>query len=205
MPEPPPAPMNLVVDGFARLLAADPSPVLPASRIRAQRPSLASDLPFVAIGLQLGAPSGRGLGRLIQGERRAPVPGDPPLSEQWALRFNGVATLELWHASKEGIVILALRADERLSERRSTCAHGFLQLEPAGLGPAEHTTRSASVGSAFSAWSQLLEYRFQFETWPDPEDGGGIIERIDVDLSHLPDPGPEERMAIPPQPSTEGG
>jgi len=204
MTDPPAAPMSLVVEGFGRLLAASP-PVLGTSRVRARRPAFAGDLPLLSVGFSLGAPAGRGLGRLIEGERKAPTPGDPPLSQRWALRFNGTAALELWDASEQGLAETAARVDERLADRRASRSHGFLELEPAGLGPAEHTTRMAASGSAFAVWSQRLEYRFRFETWSEPEDGGGIIERIDVELSHAPDPGPEELMVIPPQPRTEGG
>ena len=204
MSEIPLAPMTLVVDGFARLLAAD-EPILPTSRVGARRPALPSDLPFLTLALEFAEPSKRGLGRLVQGERKAPTPGDPPLSEQWALQFNGLATLELWATSDVGVAQTAMRVGERLSNRGTTREHGFLKLDPAGLGPAEHTTRIASSGSDFAAWSQRLAYRFHYETWPDPVDGGGIIDRIDVEMSHLPDPGPEDLVVIPSQPSTEGG
>ncbi len=205
MAEPVPARPQLVVEGFAQLLSAAPSPVFAAERVRARRPSLVSHLPSVAVGLQLGEPRFRGLGRLIEGERDAPTPGDPPLAEKRALQFNGVASLEVWAGTDGSLAAAAAGVGDRLSDRKAARAHGFLKLEPARLAPAEHTLLSASAGSDFRAWSQLLEYRFHYETWPEPEEGGGIIEQIDVQLSHLPDPGPEEQLVIPASTSTEGG
>jgi hypothetical protein len=191
------ATMNDVVDGFARLLAAGTTPVVAVTQVGARRPAQPGDLPFVAVALELDEPRGRGLGRLIEGERPGARLGDPPLGERPCLPFTGLAALELWAASDRTVTDGARRIGERLADRAATRQHGFLRLEPARLAPAEHATRPASAGSDFSAWSQRLEYRFHFELATEPEDGGGIIGRVDVDMSHLPDPGPEDHLVIP--------
>jgi hypothetical protein len=205
MPDAAPAPFRLAVQGFAELLAAGPDPIMGTARVQPLRPAKSADLPMVAVTLRLDEPVHRGLGRLADGERPNPVPGEPPLTERWSRQFSGSAALEVWTASQGELVNVVQRLDERFAEHTTVRAHGFSKLEPAALGPAEHSRVQASSGSPFASWSQRLEYRFYYEAPPKIDAGGGIIDRIDVMISHDPKAGPEDQLVIPSPPVTQGG
>jgi hypothetical protein len=98
-------------------------------------------------------------------------------------RYRGTLELELWASAAAGVTQLARQVQDRLAQRTTARACGFLRLEPARLHASIATTHLSPTGSSFAAWTQRLAYGFAFEAVLAGEvSGDGIIRRIDVGL-----------------------
>ncbi len=99
-------------------------------------------------------------------------------------KYSGSLSIEVWENSFNLTRDLSRRLQDKLQTGRALLrTKGFQSLQPLTLGPIENVSQPVTVGSAFSAWKQKLEYRFAFEA----EDGGELssgvpIKRIDVDM-----------------------
>jgi len=99
-------------------------------------------------------------------------------------KYSGSLSIEVWENSFNLTRDLSRRLQDKLQTDRALLrTKGFQSLQPLTLGPIENVSQPVTVGSAFSAWKQKLEYRFAFEA----EDGGELssgvpIKRIDVDM-----------------------
>jgi hypothetical protein len=99
-------------------------------------------------------------------------------------KYSGSISIEVWENSFNLARDLSRRLQDKLQTDRALLrTKGFQTLQPLTLGPIENVSQPVTVGSAFSAWKQKLEYRFAFEA----EDGGELssgvpIKRIDVEM-----------------------
>ncbi len=99
-------------------------------------------------------------------------------------KYSGNISFEVWENSFNLARDLSRRLQDKLqTDRVLLRAKGFQSLQPLSLGAIENVSQAATVGSAFAAWKQKLEYKFAFES----EDGGELssgvpIKRIDVDM-----------------------
>ena len=99
-------------------------------------------------------------------------------------KYSGNISIEVWENSFNLARDLSRRLQDKLKTDRALLRDkGFQSLQPLSLGAIENVSQVTTVGSAFSAWKQKLEYRFAFEA----EDGGELssgvpIKRIDVDM-----------------------
>jgi hypothetical protein len=165
--------MMRAVDRLAELLAADAGIGVPAGRIGAARPAGPGDLPALAVSVVAGADGQAVVGRLV---REAGGRTDA------AATLQGMLQLEIWAGAAAAVSTAARGVEQRLTDRTSARARGFIRLSPARLEAMEEVRRERAVGSPFAAWLQRLEYRFAFEDVTGETDGAGIIERIDVAL-----------------------
>jgi hypothetical protein len=178
--------VQIVLDKLIEVLAAAPDSVLGAGQMGASRPGSIGELPRVVLSLALQPTTGAGLGHFIRtGEQR---------EEIYAERYNGLTHLEVWAVAPAGIDQVARALQTRLrTVPRLLQEKGFLLLQPLALDAAEAVAQQPAVGSPFVAWRQRISYRFVFEAQEGPApDGGGPIQRIDVDI-----PQPAESLSIP--------
>jgi hypothetical protein len=172
-----------VVDRVVDLLARTPQPVLSAERLAARRPAVASDVPAIAIGVELAGEQPRGLGRDLGPDARGADSRRGDL-------YSGTLAFDIYAANAGSSHALAGALEQRLAgSREDLRASGFLRLEPIGLRPAEQVVHQPAAGSPFAAWRQRLDYRFSCEIEDEPpEDIGGRIRRVDVEMrGDLPD------------------
>jgi hypothetical protein len=99
-------------------------------------------------------------------------------------KYSGSISIEVWENSFNLARALSRRLQDKLQTDRTLLrTKGFQSLQPLTLGPIENVSQPVTVGSAFSAWKQKLEYRFAFEAEDGGELSSGIpIKRIDVEM-----------------------
>lgn len=161
--------MSRVVTGLAAVLSALPA-VLAVNRIGSRRPARSSDLPLIAISLELTDEQGQRIGPIMRGD------------ETFDIRYSGTLMIELWGDSPDGLLTLSQNVQTRLGDRTRMQAEGFLRLLPSQLDYLENLLQTPVSGSAFAVWRQLLAYRFVFEAHENVEASEGIIKRIGVDI-----------------------
>jgi hypothetical protein len=175
--------LSQVVDRVVGLLARTPDPVLSAERLAARRPAVASDVPAIAIGVELTRDQPRGIGRELGLDRQGADVRHGDI-------YSGTLAFEIYAANPGSSAALAGAVERRLSgPAEDVRSQGFLRLEPAGLLPAEQIVQQPAAGSAFAAWRQRLDYRFSCEIEEQPPDSaGGPIRRVDIEMGgDLPD------------------
>jgi hypothetical protein len=180
--------MNAVATGLAEVLSRAPEPVLSSGSIGSRRPSTGGEMPAIAVSLTVERVESLGLGRLIRSWDQLPD-GNSVREETRGDRYEGLVALEVWAGSFAQARGLSQSIEARLGRERGLLREkGFAALQPAGLDAAENITHQAGVNAAFPAWKQRVAYRFVFETREGGDiTSGGIIERVDVDVSERRD------------------
>lgn len=175
--------LSRVVDRVVDLLTRAPDPVLSAERLAARRPAVASDVPAIAIGVEVAGEQPRGLGRDLGLDATG---ADSRRGDQ----YSGTLAFDIYAPNVASSRALADALEQRLAgSREDLRASGFLRLEPIAILPAEQVVHQPAAGSSFAPWRQRLDYRFscEIEDAP-PEEAGGRIRRVEVEMrGDLPD------------------
>ncbi len=183
-----------VVTRLAQVLSASPDPVLPAASIGPHRPAAAGDLPILALSVTVEHGGQLGLARLVRGSQL--LDGGSRVREDFVgLLLSGTVGFEAWANRADATVQISRAVEAKLGAAEPALRErGFALLRPSVLEPADAVAREGGAGAPFRAWRQHLACAFVFE-WIEggEETGGGLIERVEVDL---PQQRPDESFSV---------
>jgi hypothetical protein len=169
--------IQFLTQKFCEVLSAPSGAVLPAGKIGMRIPDSRSELPFIALSFLLQSQKCDGIHK-AWGLTAKSFP-----EEARGETYNGELRLEIWSETIEQAEKIFNALDEKIAKDRAGFRrNGFINLYPSLIEAIVAARCDSSSGTPFFAFKQRYALRFAFEAELIPEESGGVITKINVEI-----------------------